>query len=169
MTPLHLLFYFFIGMAAVAGLSLLFAKNIFHAALALLICLLSLAALFIFVNAEFLAVSQILLYAGGVVVLIIFGIMLTTKSGGQPVPIKNTGTFMGLLVGGGTFFLLLYFAKKSLFTRSTANTSDGANTIKGIGVELLTDYSLPFEMTGVLLLAVVVGAATLAGFKKAKN
>lgn len=169
MTLVNLLFYFFGGIAIASGLALLFVKNIFHAALSFLACVLSIAALFIFMYAEFLAVAQILLYAGGVVVLLIFGIMLTSKSGNQPIPITNNGTLMGLSVGIATFFLLCFEVKKNIFTVTPSTLPDGANSIKTIGIELLTDYSLPFEMTGVLLLGVLVGAATLAGFKKIRN
>jgi NADH-quinone oxidoreductase subunit J len=170
MTLIHFLFYFFGAITALAAISILFVKNIFHAALALLVCLLSLAALFILLQAEFLAVSQILLYAGGVVILIIFGIMLTNKAGGQPIPIKNSGLFGGLFIGGSTFFLLIFFVRKSLFILPTSTSSPVTkNNIQVIGIELLTDYVLPFEIAGILLLAVLIGAATLAGFKQAKN
>ena len=170
MTLVVFLFYFFIGTTALSAIALLFLKNIFHAALALLTCLLSIAALFILLQAEFLAVSQILLYAGGVVILIIFGIMLTNKAGGQAVPITNTGLLPGLAAGAGMLFLLLFFVRKSLFSHPTSNQElMGNNKIEGIGIEILTDYVLPFELAGVLLLAVLIGAATLAGFKQVKN
>lgn len=170
MTILHFLLYFFGGITALAAISILFVKNIFHAALALLVCLLSLAALFILLQAEFLAVSQILLYAGGVVILIIFGIMLTNKAGGQPIPIKNSGLFGGLFIGGSTFFLLIFLVRKSLFVLSSTTSAPATqNNIQIVGIELLTDYVLPFEIAGVLLLAVLIGAATLAGFKQIKD
>lgn len=170
MTLVAFLFYFFIATTALSAIALLFLKNIFHAALALLTCLLSLAALFVLLQAEFLAVSQILLYAGGVVILIIFGIMLTTKAGGQAVPITNTGLLPGLAVGAGVFFLLLFFVRKSLFTLPSSTQEPMVNNnIEGIGIAILTDYVLPFELAGVLLLAVLMGAAIIAGFKQVKN
>ncbi len=166
MSLLNVTFYFFYALVASSALALLFVKNIFHAALALLSCLLGIAALFILSMAEFAGVAQILLYAGGVVILLIFGIMLTNKSGAQPIPIKNTGLFGGLLVGSGLFFLLLFFTSKALFVLP-ANTNAGS--IEKIGIELLTDYVLPFEITGILLLAVLAGAATIAGYKASRN
>lgn len=170
MTLVTFLFYFFIATTALSAIVLLFLKNIFHAALALLTCLLSLAALFVLLQAEFLAVSQILLYAGGVVILIIFGIMLTNKAGGQAVPITNTGLLPGLTVGAGVFFLLLFFVRTTLFALPVSSQEPTAtNNLEGIGIEILTDYVLPFELAGVLLLAVLMGAATLAGFKQVKN
>lgn len=166
--PLTITFYFFCTWVAGSAIALLFVKNIFHAALALLNCLLGVAALFILCMAEFSAVAQILLYAGGVVVLLIFGIMLTNKSGTQPIPIGNTGLFGGVFAGGSLFFLLIYFVNKSVFILRSQKSME-TDTIKTIGVELLTDYVLPFEITGILLLAVLAGAATIAGFKPTKN
>lgn len=166
MNLLELTFYFFYAMVASSAIALLFVKNIFHAAIALLSCLLGIAAIFILSMSEFAGVAQILLYAGGVVILLIFGIMLTNKSGAQPVPIKNTGLLGGLAVGAGLFFLLIFFVNKTLFILP-ANTQVGS--IESIGVELLTSYVLPFEITGILLLAVLAGAATIAGFKASKN
>lgn len=169
MSLLTISFYFFCTLVAGSAIALLFVRNIFHAALALLCCLLGVAAIFILCMAEFSAVSQILLYAGGVVVLLIFGIMLTNKSGSQPIPIGNTGLFGGVLVGGSLFFLLIFFVNKSIYSLPLQKTEANLNTIKPIGVELLTDYVLPFEITGILLLAVLAGAATLAGFKPTKD
>jgi NADH-quinone oxidoreductase subunit J len=169
MSLLNFTFYFFCTLVAGSAITLLFVKNIFHAALALLSCLLGIAALFILCMAEFSAVAQILLYAGGVVVLLIFGIMLTNKSGAQPIAIGNTGIFGGVLVGGSLFFLLLFFVNKSIFILPIQKPSAESNTIKTIGIELLTDYVLPFEITGILLLAVLAGAATIAGYKPSKN
>lgn len=159
-------FYLFVGFATLSAISLLFVKNIFHAALALLACLLSIAAIFILSAAEFPGVSQLLLYAGGVVVLIIFGIMLTNKAGVQPVPIKNTNTIGAWTIGAGTSFLLIFFASKSMFVaRAFPAPAQQFNSIQTIGIELMTDYILPFELTGILLLIVLVGAATVAGYK----
>lgn len=169
MTLLDFIFYFFESVVALSAISLLFVKNIFHAALALLICLLAIAALFILSNAEFVAVSQLLIYAGGVVVLIIFGIMLTNKSGGQPIPIANTGLYGGLFVGSATFFLFVFFVRNQLFIVHNASPTDNTyNNIQGVGIALLTNYVLPFEIAGVLLLAVLAGAATVAGYKSTK-
>jgi NADH:ubiquinone oxidoreductase subunit 6 (subunit J) len=166
MSLIIFVFYFFQGMAAIAAVLLLFIKNIFHAALALLVCLLSVAALFAMSAAEFPAVSQILLYAGGIVVIIIFGIMLTNKAGAKPLPIKNNSVVGALVIGVGTFFLLIFFAGKSLFVLGNSLASlQTFNSIQLIGIELMTRYIVPFELTGILLLVVLTGAATVAGYK----
>jgi NADH:ubiquinone oxidoreductase subunit 6 (subunit J) len=169
MSLLKIIFYSFEGIAALAAISLLFVKNIFHAALALLTCILAIAALFILSAAEFPGVAQLLIYAGGIVVLIIFGIMLTHKSGAQPQAIKNNNILGAVFIGAGTLFLLTNFVNKSKFVvRSVQKPVEQFNSIETIGIELMTDYTLPFELTGILLLVVLAGAATVAGYKSKK-
>jgi NADH:ubiquinone oxidoreductase subunit 6 (subunit J) len=170
MSLLKVIFYSFEGVAALAAISLLFVKNIFHAALALLMCLLAIAALFILSAAEFPGVSQLLIYAGGIVVLVIFGIMLTHKSATKSEAIKNNNTLGAVFIGAGALFLLINFASKSMFVvRAVPKPPEQFNSIETIGIELLTDYVLPFELTGILLLVVLAGAATIAGYKSKKT
>jgi NADH:ubiquinone oxidoreductase subunit 6 (subunit J) len=170
MSLLLFIFYFFEALAALSAILLLLVKNIFHAALALLTCLLSIASLFAMSAAEFPAVSQLLLYAGGIVVLIIFGIMLTNKAGSQSISIKNNAVASTLAIGAATFYLLVFFAGKSMFAmRSLPISQQPFNSIQTIGIELMTDYILPFELTGILLLVVLAGAATVAGHKSKKT
>lgn len=158
--------YFFEMLTVLSAASLLFLKNIFHAALALLVCLLSVAGVFVLCGAELPAVSQILLYAGGVVVLVIFGIMLTNKGGMKSLAITNTNLLGGLAVGSGMLFLLLYFVNESIFKMEPIKSEvTQYNKIQVLGAELMTDYLLPFEVAGILLLMVLVGAATIAGHK----
>lgn len=169
MNLIEAIFYSFEGLAAIAAISLLFVRNIFHAALALLVCLLCIAAIFAMSAAEFPAVSQILLYAGGIVVLMIFGIMLTSKTNTDSDNIKNNNTAGAIALGLSTFFLLIFFSSKWLFVLPKyTGPKPSFNPIQTIGIELMTDYVLPFEITGVLLLIVLAGAATVAGFKSKK-
>jgi NADH-quinone oxidoreductase subunit J len=169
MDAITFLYYFFIAITGLSAVLLLLVRSIFQAALAFLICLLSLAALFVLAGAEFPAVSQLILYAGGVVVLILFSIMLTKKSGMKELPIGNRAVLMGMSTGLAVFFLLLFFAKQTLFTPSVAAlTTTPFNPIQRIGISLMTDYLLPFEVAGLLLLVVLAGAATIAGYKSLK-
>src|SRR5207253_2250665 len=83
----QIVYYFFLFLAAGSALGILFIKNVFKGALLLLICLLSIASLYVFMFAEFVAVTQIMIYAGGVVIVIIFGIMLTTRLSGEALKV----------------------------------------------------------------------------------
>jgi NADH:ubiquinone oxidoreductase subunit 6 (subunit J) len=158
--------YFFALVTVLSAIAIFLAKNIFNAALALLLCLLCIAALFVLNYAEFLGVAQILLYAGGVVVIIIFGIMLTSKRSSTSALIGNGRMVAGISTAGALFFLLVFFVHKSIFVTPALATD--SNNLQTIGVSLLTTYVVPFEIAGVLLLAVLVGAAVLAGYKPNK-
>ena len=163
MKGLDLVFYSLEFLAFASAVSILFTKNVFYAALFLIVCLLSIADIYIIANAEFLAVTQILIYAGGVLVLVIFGVMLTSKISGKPLAVENKNWFAGLLVGLFFMAILLNLFSKTIFYNSNPIESKVVNTsINQIGIHFTTDYALPFEVTGVLLLVALIGAAVVA-------
>jgi NADH-quinone oxidoreductase subunit J len=94
-----ILFYMFVVLTGVSALGILFIKNVFHAALLLLVSLLSIAGIYIINFAELVAVTQILIYAGGILILLIFGIMLTSRLSGKPLIVTNNRWAEGVLVG----------------------------------------------------------------------
>ena len=153
----EILFYFFILMAASGALAILFSKNVFKSAMYLLVSLLSIAAIYALSFAEFLAVTQILIYAGGITVIIIFGIMLTTRISGKPLVVKNTHVLSGALAGIALFVLLIrYLPDLSGNERTLA-----AEGIPVIALQLFSLYTLPFEIAGLLLLIALIGAAVV--------
>lgn len=161
-------FYFFVAAAFTSALALVFSKNVFKGALLLMVCLLSIAALFIMSFAEFVGVTQILVYAGGILVIILFGIMFTAKNATQALKVENTNLFSGALAGILLFALLAKLIVKSSFPEPTPARIP-AHSIQTIGDYLITDYSLPFEVVGVLLLVTLVGASVVTAFMKLKR
>jgi NADH:ubiquinone oxidoreductase subunit 6 (subunit J) len=160
-----ILFYTFEALAALSSVALIFARNVFHGALLLITCLLALAGVYVLAFAEFVAVTQILVYAGGILVVIIFGIMLTTKLSGKPLLIEHAYRFSGTLAG----LLFLVFLISSIVKESFKNLpppSTEVTDIRTIGVGLMTDYALPFEVAGILLLVALIGAAIIASTTK---
>jgi NADH-quinone oxidoreductase subunit J len=155
------IFYLFSLVAAISALSIIFIKKVYYAALLLIICLIALAGIYIVAFAEFVAVTQILIYAGGILVLIIFGIMLTAKISGKPLVVQHQYQFVGSGVGL-IFFILLttQFSNASFFQSS--NTSSEYTSINNIGILLMSEYVLPFEVVGVLLLVALIGAVVVA-------
>lgn len=158
MNLLPVLFYFFIALAALSAAGILFSRNVFKSTLYLLTCLLSIAALYVFSLAEFLAVAQILVYAGGIVVLIIFGVMLTTKIAGQALVVKNARIVAGIIAALSFFSLLI--ANMPNADHSIDATSGPVDT-ETIGLAIFSRHVLPFEIAGVLLLMALVGAAVV--------
>lgn len=160
------LFYFFEVCAGVAAIAIVFSRNLFYAALLLLVCLMSVAGLYVLAWAEFVAVTQILIYAGGVLVLILFGIMLTSKMGKNAMLVQHANEFSGAIVATG-FIGLMVFALNGQFDSASLSEPSltSTDTIERIGENLMTTYLLPFEIAGILLLVALIGAAVIASHK----
>lgn len=165
-----ILFYIFASLVVVASMYIVFTKNILHAALALLAALLGIAAIFVLFHADFVAISQIMIYIGAILVLIIFGLMFTVRGSKEGVISGNRKLFPGLLAGALILGILLYailifdfnsvpHLQKAAFGQTVIQHS----TVSHIGMGLMTDYILPFEIAAVLLLVAVIGAAFIAG------
>ena len=136
------------------------SKNVIHGAYSLAIVLLSMAGLFVLLNAEYLAVVQIFMYAGGVVVLLVFGIMLTNRSRKGPPLTNNRNVILSLI------FVVVLTSIISVVTWQSGLSweviAEVDNQTESIGRLFLTDYLLAFELIAILLLGVLVGTAFLA-------
>lgn len=155
-------FYFFVFTAAASAVSMIFIKNVFRAALFLLASLISIAALYIFGMAEFIAVAQLIIYAAGVVVLIIFGIMLTSRIGGKPLEAGSHYIFQGTAVGVSLMYLLGHLLI-GLSGKAEPSTVD--NNVSETGMSLLTQFMFPFELSGILLLIALISAIIISDDK----
>ncbi|GAB3986948.1 NADH-quinone oxidoreductase subunit J [Spirosoma daeguense] len=167
-------FYAFAALTLFGGLAVLVTRNVLYAAFFLLLTLLGVSGLFVLASADFLAIAQIMIYVGGVLVLVIFGVMLTHK---RPLPTdagsqqpntilsQNRGNswswLLALLLTIGLFSALCALIFRANFSILT-NPVGWQSTIDVIGKQLMTEYVLPFEIAGILLLAALVGAAYLA-------
>lgn len=139
-----------------------------YAAFALFLTLLGIAALYVLAGADFLAITQLLVYVGGILVLLIFGIMLTrspdknaTSQTPNRVRVESGHRFGGLALGFILFGVLLTVLFQADFHQDTPLLYSHS-TLHTIGVELMTNHLLPFEIAGILLLVALVGAAYLA-------
>lgn len=156
-----IVFRLFAILAVSGGFIILFSKNLIRAAFALLLTLLSVAAIFVFASADFLAVVQVLLYAGGILILIIFGAMLTEKSpGGQPLSLAGN-RFLGFALFACLSAVLIVSLSRT-FAGGAITAQSPRVSVAEVGQGLMT-YALPFELLGVLLTAVLVGAVLIAG------
>ncbi|MEM6264920.1 MAG: NADH-quinone oxidoreductase subunit J, partial [Bacteroidota bacterium] len=151
-----LLFWFFSILAIGGGVGLILQKNPIYAALCLIINFFSLGGLFLTLNAEFLAVIQILVYAGAIMVLFLFVIMLlnlTDEPGAEKVDVRRgLAFFIGAAFVAEMFYVLRGFAGEKI------NPSFSYGQVEPIGRELLTTYLFPFEMISVILLSALIGA-----------
>ena len=148
-----------IGFSAVVVLS----KNIMYSAFALLFTLFGVAGLYVLLSADFLAVTQLMLYIGGILVLIIFGVVLTSRITGIDVKSGNLGKLQMVVAG----VLVMVIAGSLVFMAVSTNwylaaSREVNSTVTQIGNELLTNYLLAFEAASMLLLLAIVGAALIA-------
>jgi NADH:ubiquinone oxidoreductase subunit 6 (subunit J) len=160
-------FYGFAGMALLSAIFILFSDNLIYAAFALFLSFLGIAALYVLAGADFLAVTQIMVYVGGILVLLIFGIMLTQKRKSVSSSSPNKVTFItgralwGAFISLSTFGALAYICLTSNFVL-TGPAQPRYSTVRTIGVALMTSHLLPFEIAAILLLVALIGAAYLA-------
>ena len=156
------LFWTFSVLAVVSATGVVLnVRNTVNAALSLVVSMLSLAVLFIVLHAEFIGVLQIMIYAGAIVVLFLFVIMLLNLRGGQMG--GESQPLLKLAAGGVVIAATVKLA--SLLRgppRDWAELPDGFGQVRHLGLTLYTDYLLAFEVAGVLLLAGIVGAVILA-------
>ncbi len=165
----QIIFYAFAALAVLSALLILFTRNVLYAAFLLIITFLCISAVYVFAGADFIAITQVLVYVGGVLVLMIFGIMLTNKLSGKSVTTQGHYQFWGILIGAGVFSLLGYFILRvNFFALSWIRQAQAGgqqitgSTINTLGIQLMSDFVLPFEVAGVLLLVALIGAAFIA-------
>ena len=136
------------------------SKSLLYSAYSLLFTFLGVTGLYIFLWADFLAVVQVVVYIGGILVLIIFGIMLTNKITSVNISHTSMQKCVGAVVAIGFIASLGYMAISSPWLQA-ANT-EPLETTASIGRLLLMDYLLPFEVASLLLLGALIGATTLS-------
>jgi len=156
-----LIFYAFALMTVLGAAGCAFSGNIIYSAWSLLFAFMGVAGLYVFLGADFPAVAQVLIYVGGILVLILFAIMLTKQIGEDP---KLTNAHLALPVGGAlgavTVGTLSYMAVMAPWKVVAAPSYQPVSA--ALGVAFLTDYLLPFEVVSVVLLAALVGAVVIA-------
>lgn len=160
-------FYVLAALAILFSLVILFSKNVLYSAFSLVIVFFCLAGIYIMVGAPFVGITQILIYIGGIIVFIVFGVMLTTKINNKNVLSESHNKLVGYGIGTalliGFIIMVVHIDFEFL---SFTNTEIYGNDVEKIGILLMSDYLIPFEISGVLLLIALIGATVVAGRKK---
>ena len=146
---------------SIAALRVVTTKNVVHAALYLVATLMGAAAMYVLLLAEFVAWVQVLVYVGAIVVLMLFGLMLTRASIGS-ASFDNDQRLVAAIVAGAVFGITSWimidgFQGKEVHLKDAAGTTTGT-----VGEAIFSNYVWPFEVVSVLLLAALVGAVTIA-------
>jgi len=145
-----------VGCAGIVALS----RNVVHSALGLVVCLAGVAGLYVLLAADFLAAVQVLVYVGGILVLILFAVMLTNRI--SDVKVSNLSMGQGLAVPLGLVIATLIGVTALSVPWDTSAPSGANPTTVRLGNAFLDQYLLPFEIVSVVLLAALVGAVVIA-------
>lgn len=148
-------------MAVGSALMMIISKNPVHSVLWLILVFFSISGHYILLNAQFLAVVNIIVYAGAIMVLFLFVVMLMNLNA-DTEPIKNYRMQLAGICTGGTLLLVLVLIANRLDVEQLVQTNTGdAGLIKNLGMTLFKQYVLPFEISSVLFLSAMIGAVVI--------
>ena len=158
--------FFVCAFIAVGGaLTLILAREPIHSALSLVLVMISLAVLYLLLGAEFIAAVQIIVYAGAIMVLFVFVIMLLNAGLEERTDFSKVAKYAGLPLGMFLLLELAHWMAHSAIGRTIANGSEAANTAastRDLSMQLFQKYLFPFEATSILILIAILGALVLA-------
>jgi NADH-quinone oxidoreductase subunit J len=166
-----LFFYIFAFITLFSSMMVILARSAVHSALYLIIALFAVAGVFVVLDAEFLAAVQVLVYAGGIMILFLFVIMLVSLR----QPLGKIGRFRKYHIGISIMLVLILscllisiFSMNPNLSKSPENASilkaEGGN-LEAVGIGLYRYYVLPFEVASVLLLVAMIGAVVFAKYR----
>jgi len=164
-TAQNIFFYLIAGVMAFSAIRVVTVRNVVHAAMYLVLVLAGVAAQYILLASEFLAVTQVLVYIGAIVVLVLFGVMLTRAKLGEEVNLTNdywyVGAFTAIILFAVMAFSLLDFFGDEPLDQAGAETQVRDNT-EQVADALFGQFVVPFQAVSVLLTVALVGAIVLA-------
>ncbi|MEJ7778348.1 MAG: NADH-quinone oxidoreductase subunit J [Daejeonella sp.] len=175
MNPEQLIFYFFGALTLISALLVVSIRNLVRSIFLFFVTIFSLAAMFVFALADFIAVTQVVIYAGGVLVLMLFAFMLSNRELLKGLQSTKDGFklnhFAGLMIALGFLFLIVTAIINTdipevTWLKENNIIGQNDNTIHQIGINTMTRYILPFEMVSVFLMMALIGAAHLARKEK---
>lgn len=157
-----ILFWFLTALTLMGALMVVFSKNPIHSVLWLILVFFAISGHYIMMNAQFLAIVNLIVYAGAIMVLFLFVIMLMNLNA-EMEPQKNKWLKMAGAIAGGSLMLVLVAALKDTDIRSKDLSGEEGTIglVQELGKVLFTDYVLPFEISSVLFLSAMVGAVVV--------
>jgi NADH-quinone oxidoreductase subunit J len=158
----QILFWFLSVLALFSAIMVVVSKNPVHSVLWLIVVFFAISGHYILLNAQFLAIVNLIVYAGAIMVLFLFVIMLMNLNA-DTEPQKNKWLKIAGVVAGGALLLVLVAALKNadIKTRLVQVNKGDIGLIHNLGVALFTDYLVPFEISSVLFLGAMVGAVVI--------
>ena len=163
MNTLDILFYALSAFAIISAIMVLISKNPIHSVLWLILVFFAISGHYILLNAQFLAIVNIIVYAGAIMVLFLFVIMLMNVKKDKEPQKQLLVKLVGVIAGGSFLTLLIALVKQnSSFQGRNVLLKEGSiGLIHPLGQALFTDYVVPFEISSVLFLSAMVGAVII--------
>jgi NADH-quinone oxidoreductase subunit J len=155
----QVIFYFFAAMTVISACIVVFARSLIYSAFGLLFTFFGVAALYVFLGADFIAAAQLVIYVGGILILLLFGVMLTHKLYDLNLKTETYQFFPSLLTALAVFATLLYVMMKTTWHNPGMRPDNP--TTADIGVLFMKDFILPFEIASIFLLVALIGAAMI--------
>ncbi len=156
----EILFWLIAALTIASAAMVVLNNQLLYSAIALLFTLFGVAGLYIYLWADFIAGVQLLVYIGGINVLIIFGIMLTNRISSIRLSQTNVQQGVGGVVAFWLFILISMVISKTPWYQTTS--AEPSSTVREVGILLMTKFILPFEAISLLLLGALIGAALLS-------
>ncbi|MDB5013637.1 MAG: NADH-quinone oxidoreductase subunit [Daejeonella sp.] len=176
----QIMFYVFAAIVILSAILVVSLQNLVRSIFLFFVTLFAMAGLYVFAMADFVAVTQVVIYVGGVLVLMLFAFMLSNKDLLNTLKSHKKGILKfhhlpGLLIAGVFLFILisvftsvdfenLSWIKNSIATNQNIKPTD--NTVKAIGIQTMTGFLLPFEIVSIFLMMALIGAAHIARREK---
>jgi len=162
MTATEILFYFLSILALVSAIAVVASKNPVHSVLWLIVVFFAISGHYIMLNAQFIGIVNLIVYAGAIMVLFLFVIMLMNLNADSE-PKKNKWLKLAGIIAGGSLMLVIVAALKNadLMTRTAQTNKGDIGLISNLGKVLFTEYVIPFEISSILFLSAMVGAAVI--------
>lgn len=162
MSAEHWLFFFFAGVAVLGALNLILQRHPIHSALSLILVMAALAVLYLLLGAEFIAAIQIIVYAGAIMVLFVFVIMVLNAGEEERTSLSRMAKFVGLPLAAVFLVEVCYVLYRAWPSEQMVVPERFLGRTEAIGKALYGEFLLPFELTAILILIALVGAVVLA-------
>lgn len=168
MSTYEILFWFLTVMALSCALGVILSRNPVNSVLFLIATFFAISGHYILMNAQFLAIVNIIVYAGAIMVLFLFVIMLMNLNA-DTEPQKNRLVQFAGVISGGALFLVVLAALRTSSVNVLEQTPTDIGLIKNLGKTLFTQFVLPFEISSVLFLSAMIGAVVIGKKEEAVN
>jgi len=163
----QILFWLLTAMAIGSALMVITRKNPVHSVLYLIVVFFAISGHYILMNAQFLAVVNIIVYAGAIMVLFLFVVMLMNLNANAEPQKNKLLQFAGIISGGGLFLVLVAALVKAKEVNGAMEMQSGNyGLVKNLGNVLNNDYEMPFEISSVLFLSAMIGAVVISKKEK---